>query len=272
MNTKNKVFAGLVAATAVAGVGVATMGAASAATLHPHTPVRVSVGSVELGGSALQYEQFVTVQGAGHNHGFVDYTNWAEPNTGTGVWAPEAAAHALTFFNGTPSYVHTLNAGLVLKADSNTKLEFSGTGSYPSVPWTIKGQVHRAKVSFTITYNAPSTYSVKASGLIAADGSASGTAKGSDGQALTWTMPAKSFGEVMQFTTRVTSDKVNVGTRTDTFTWTVPASAPAGIAGLKVTVKVHEGRHGLASDTYAHGVTGGPLSGYPIEAGSLYIP
>ena len=266
----------IIAGVALAGAAIAVpAAAASAATVHPAAPPKISVGSIEMG-SPLQYASFVTIQGAGHNHGYIDYTNWTLANPGSGVWAPESAAHALTFSNGT-AYVHTLNSGLVLKADSNNKLEFSGTGEYPAtsstpaVPWTIKGQVKGDKVSFTIAYNAPSTYSVKASGLIAANGSVSGKARGSDGQNLTWTMPAGSFGEVMQFTTRVTSDKVNVRTRTDTFTWTVPASAPAGVAGLKVTSVVHEG-HTQAGDTYKHGVLPGPLSNYPVLAGHVYIP
>jgi hypothetical protein len=28
----------------------------------------------------------------------------------------------------------------------------------------------------------------------------------------------------------------------------------------------------LLSDSYAHGVTGGPLTSYPIEAGKIFIP
>lgn len=274
MSIKNKVFAGLVAATAVAGIGVTTMGAASAATVHPHALPKISVGSIEMG-TPLQYASFVT--STGHNHGYIDYTNWQQPNRGTGVWAPETAtAHALTFTYAGGTYAHTLNAGLVLTAKSNTRLAFTGSGEYNGggYPWTIKGQVKGDHVTFTLKTTPASIlpgYVMHATGTIAADGSVSGTSSDSLSRTQPWTMPAGSFGEVMQFTTPVTSDTVNVFTRTDTFGWTVPASAPAGIAGLKVVSVVHEGAT-QAGDTYSHGVPPGAQQNYPVLAGKVFIP
>jgi len=40
----------------------------------------------------------------------------------------------------------------------------------------------------------------------------------------------------------------------------------AGLAGTKVTVKVHDGGWGARHDTYRHGVTGGPLGKYRSSA------
>jgi len=54
--------------------------------------------------------------------------------------------------------------------------------------------------------------------------------------------------------------------------FTIPASVP-GLAGTKVTVKVHDGGRGSAHDTYAHGVTGGPVTSYQIIGGpGITIP
>jgi hypothetical protein len=41
----------------------------------------------------------------------------------------------------------------------------------------------------------------------------------------------------------------------------------AGLGGTPVTVKVHDGGWGARFDRYAHGVTGGALTRYPIVGG-----
>jgi hypothetical protein len=283
MNTKSLLTKAALTAGAIGILAGAGATAASAATTTPaayRAPVRVAVGSIELGGP-LQYDTFVALQGFGHNHGYVNYTNFNYPETGSGVWVPAGETSpsqvtspiALTF-NG--SYVHTLNGGLVLKALSNDRLAFTGTGSYntdPSAyPWTIKGQVKGDKVSFTIVYGGTGNpgYKVVAKGTIASDGSVSGTAatfnkNGTPAGPLTWAMPAGSFTSVLHIVTPIRSDRFNVGTRTVTYTW---SGAPA--AGI-VTSKVHEGRT-QAHDTYAHGVLPWSLTSFPVLAGHLQIP
>ncbi len=253
--------------TLAAGVAAATAGAASASTLsHPPVP-REAVGSVELG-NPLQYETFLALQG-GRFHGDVDYTNWTYAEPGSGVWAPAAGPHGLVFTYQGSQYAHTLNGGLKLVAMSPERLAFSGSGEYngqAGASWAISGQVTKAAFKATITYNGTLQpgYKVTLTGKVAKDGSVSGTAQSSQGQALTFTMPAESFVSVLHYIAPVQSAQVQ---RHDaTFRFTIPASVP-GLAGTKVTVKVHDGGPGRAHDTYAHGVTGTQLSPYPIIGG-----
>jgi hypothetical protein len=279
MNLKTRVFAGLIAASAVVGVAGITAGAASAA------PLKVAVGSVELS-SPLQYTKFVAIQHAG-SHGAIDYTNFTYGENGSGVWAPAGETlpaqttlpdNALTFSNGT-AYVHTLNGGLHLTATSTDQLSFTGTGKYSgsSQTWKITGKIKDSKVTFEIKYDG-STYVVDAAGTIASNGSASGTAKGSDGQNLTWTMPAGAFVQVLHIKAPVSHVKVNLGARNASFRWTVPASGPfavpAPLGGTIVVSQVHDGNlPGNGGDTYSHGVLGGAQQNYPVTGGpGIYIP
>ena len=150
------------------------------------------------------------------------------------------------------SYNHTLNgATLHLIALSNDRLAFSGTGYYNPGPytWTIRGQIIGGnKVKATIVYN--TGYKMVMTGAIASDGSAAGTAVSntSPPQALTWTMPAGSFFSVLSYSARVQSDQI--AGRNATFTFTIPNSVP-GLAGIKVTDKVHDGGFGPRHDRFA---------------------
>ena len=79
-------------------------------------------------------------------------------------------------------------------------------------------------------------------------GSVSDTAESSQHQALTFTMPAGSFASVLHYIAPIRSAQVQ---RHDaTFQFTIPASVP-GLAGTKVTVKVHDGGHGARHDATA---------------------
>ena len=59
------------------------------------------------------------------------------------------------------------------------------------------------------------------------------------------------------------------------FVFTIPQSAPAGLAGLPIIVKVHDGGPGFAHDTYAHGVATSPHNGsvtqYTITSGDITV-
>ena len=62
--------------------------AATPASAHVRPPApHVAVGWMELPGGALQYEQFVALQGFGRNNGSVGYTNWNYSKPGSGVYA-----------------------------------------------------------------------------------------------------------------------------------------------------------------------------------------
>jgi hypothetical protein len=261
------------AGTAAAATGIAAVAmlsapvAASAATLTSARPA-MAWGSVELG-NPLQYEKFLAIQNGSH-HGTVDYTNFTYAEPGSGVWAPANSPQALTFTYAGTAYTHTLNGGLKLTALSPEKLAFTGSGSYngqAGATWTISGQVKGNKISYTIKYTGTLSpgYTVTATGTIAADGSASGTATSSQGQALTWTEGPGAFASVLHYVAPVSSVHVKTG-HNATFQFTIPANV-AGLAGTKVTVTVHDGGRGAAHDTYAHGVTGGAQTAYPIIGG-----
>jgi len=101
-------------------------------------------------------------------------------------------------------------------------------------------------------------------GKIAKDGTVAGAAKSSTGQVLSFTMDQGSFASVLHYVAPIKAAQVQ---RHDaSFTFTIPPKA-GSLAGLKVTVKVHDGGWGAKHDTYRHGVKGGPLAKYPIIAG-----
>ena len=97
-------------------------------------------------------------------------------------------------------------------------------------------------------------------GLIAADGSVSGTATDSNGATLSFTMPADSAFEVLNYTAPVTWAAVYQNHNAN-FVFTIPKKAPAGLAGLCIIVKVHDGGPGYVHDTYAHGSAQAPTTG-----------
>ncbi len=262
-NKTRTIVTSAAALAVTAGLAVTTAGAASAATLPTKPLPRAAAGSVELG-NPLQYETFQALQ-SGRYHGQVDYTNWTYVEPGSGVWAPAAGPHALVFTYAGSQYAHTLNGGLKLTALSPERLAFSGSGAYNGggITWKINGQVAGGKISATIAYNGQS-YKVYLTGKVAKDGSVSGTARSSTGQALTFTLPAGSFASVLHYIAPVQSAQVKG--HDATFRFTIPASVP-GLAGTKVTVKVHDGGFGARHDTYAAGITGTTLSPYPIIGG-----
>ena len=232
---------------ALAGGVAATTAASASASVHQ--PRAVAAGSVELA-SPLQYESFVALQGFGHNHGYVNYTNFTYADPGSGVYAPSAGPQALVVNN---AYNHTLNGGLKLIALSNNRLAFSGTGYYNasvSDTWTIRGQVNGNQVKATIAYGSWSPgYKAVLTGTIAADGSVVlGTGLDTNGTHLTWTMPKGSFFSVLSYRTPVKSDSINPRTRNATVTFIIPAGHP--FAGVQVTDKVHDGGWGARHDRF----------------------
>jgi len=255
-------------AAAAAAVAVTTAGAAGAASMpaYHHQPAQ-AIGRVELG-NPLQYETFLAQQ-QGRYHGWVDYTNFTYTQPGSGVWAPAAGPHGMTFMYGGQKYSHTLNAGLKMWALSPERLAFTGSGAYvdnAGVTWVIKGEVNGAKVTAIITYTGTVDhgYKVFMTGKIAKDGHVAGLAKSSTGQVMPFVMDQGSFASVLHYVAPIKAAQVQ---RHDaSFTFTIPAKV-AGLAGTKVTVKVHDGGWGARHDTYRHGVTGGQLAQYPIIGG-----
>jgi len=251
-------------ALALGGTAVATAGGASAVQLRQHHIVQVAAGSVALA-NPLQYADFVAVP-RGHFHGSVDYTNFTYPASGTNVWNISGAT-AITFTAGTTDYQHSLSV-TSLTATSNHSTTFSSTGAYGTqYTWDINGSVNWNRVKFTIKYN-NSTYAVTGYGQIGPDGSVQGTATDTNNTALTFTMPAGSAYSVLNYRAPVTW--ASVRHHRAAFTFTIPNTAPAGLAGLDILVEVHAG--GVYSGgSWAHGVAPGPVTNYPITSGYIRV-
>lgn len=258
-------------ALAVAGGSVATSGAAVAAPKAPGPAI--ATGSIALA-SPTQYEVFTAIPGHGRYHGYVDYANFTYPVTApvhTNVWNI-TGTHALTFYVGTTPYAHTVDVATLTPLSTHS-YRFTGTGSTTGYTWTITGTVNWNAVSFVIAYNG-STYRVTAHGLIKPDGSVTGTAVDTSKVALTFTMPAGSAFQVLRYTAPVTWAAVYAH-HNASFVFTIPKGMPAGLAGLRIIVKVHEGGPGFKHDTYAAGVAtsphNGPVTYYPITSGYIFV-
>jgi hypothetical protein len=257
-------------ALAVAGASVVTAGAASA---HP-VPVPKAAGSVALAHPG-QYVTFKAQAGHGRYHGWIDYANfmYRAPFAHTNVWNIGRASQ-LTFTVGSAAYNHAMKVSTVTPL-STTMTQFSGTGKYSGTEaytWTINGTVRYDHVSFKIAYDQGS-YSLTATGVIARDGSVSGTATDSNSVTLPFTMPAGSAFQVLRFQAPVSW--AAFGRHHDaTFGFTVPR-IPVRLAGLHMIARVHDGGPGFTYDTYAQGVAFwghfGKVFPYQITSGNIFV-
>jgi hypothetical protein len=257
---------------AVAGLAlVAIMAPPLAGASVTMRPAPSTTGSVALSGP-VQYVNFAAFS-HGRHHGWITYTNFTYPAGNSNVWNI-SGTHALVFAG---TYAHTMNITTITPL-SPQATRFSGTGSWnadPSYTWTVRGMVRWNAVSFSITYTGTNAgYWVRGHGLIAADGSVSGTAVDSNGQKLPFTMPAGSAFQVLSYHAAVMGAVIRG--HDARFEFTIPAGEPAGLAGLPIVVKVHDGgfRNGRA-DTYGHGAAtswcNGTVTQYPITSGNIAV-
>ena len=102
---------------------------------------------------------------------------------------------------------------------SPDQLAFSGTGSYNGggITWKITGRVTDARLKAVIAYDGH-PYKVTLTGKVARDGSVTGTAISSTGQALTFTMPAGTFVSVLHYVAPIRSDQIRRHDATFQFT------------------------------------------------------
>ncbi len=185
----------------------------------------------------------------------------------------ENQVHGLVFAG---TYAHTMTVTTVTPLSTHST-RFSGTGTYntdSSHTWTVTGTVSWNAVSFSIVYTGTNAgYRVSGHGLIAPDGSVSGTALDSNGLTLPFTMPAGSALQVLRYQAPVTWAVISG--HNASFGLTIPGYAPAALAGLPIVVKVHDGGPGYQNDTYAHGVAtswhNGPVTQYPITSGNITV-
>jgi hypothetical protein len=221
--------------------------------------------------------QYVTFAAFGHtmHHGWVDYTNFTYPDPGTHVWNI-SKANTIVFTTGSRTLTHSMTVSRI-KPTSPDSSRFYGTGaSATSQPWTVTGGADWSKIWFTIRYTgADAGYRVSAHGRIAADGSVSGTARDTNNLAFSFTMPAGSAFQVLHYRASLTCAVV-LRHHNARYAYTIPRYAPAGLAGLRIVAKVHDGGWpGWKRDTYAHGVAtswcNGPVTRYPITSGNIVV-
>ncbi len=265
----------ILASAAVAFVAVGgSLGAAGAATAAP--PIPTASGHVALAGPVshpwtgpLQYASFNVF--AGRYHGWIDYANFDYPAFGTHVWNVKGM-HQLVFTVGTSTYTHTMMVTTITPLSTHST-QFFGTGYYntdKSYTWTVSGMVSWDAISFKIVYTGTNKgYTVSGNGVIARDGSVSGTASDSSGNTLSFAMPKHSAFQVLRYVAPV---KWAVIKRHDaTFFYTVPRGTPWRLAGLPIVVRVHDGGPGFIFDTFAMGRFFGPVIQYKITSGDIFV-
>ena len=131
-------------------------------------------------------------------------------------------------------------------------------------------------------WTAPTTFTLNASGTIAADGSVTGTWNDNYALGRTGTFAIADVGdEVFSFTASPTCVQVTPGNHEAKFGFTIPAGAPSDLSGRPVAVRVTDGgSSGAGKDTYQHNFAAGtgscsPLGGiysdYAITAGNLTV-
>ena len=258
-------------AVALMAVGTGAAGASSALA----RPVPAATGHVALANPS-QYVNFAALAGHSRNHGSINYANFTYPLPGTHVWNI-SGTHPLVFTVGGSTYAHTMTVDKVTPVSTHSTW-FSGTGTYvghPTYTWTVRGTVNWNAVSFSIVYTGTDKgYSLKGHGLIARDGSVSGTATDNRGNTLTFTMDKGSAFEVLRYTAPVAWAFVNRHGNAS-FGYTIPKWLPKGLAGLHIVVKVHDGGFGFKHDAFGFGVAtsrfNGPVTYYKITSGNILV-
>ncbi len=259
---------------AAAGLTTAAMilGPALPAGAHVKPPPKAT-GSVALAGP-IQYMKFAAFPRA-HNHGWVSYTNFTSPASHTNVWniggATLPANDLLVFKLGSSVYPHTMTTTLVTPLSTNATM-FSGTGVFnpnPKVTWKVTGFVFGNRISFNIVYTGTDAgYKLHAHGFIAPNGAVFGKAHDSNGKTLKFSMPAGSALQVLHYHAGLAFAKIRH--HTVLFGYTIPKSAPVGLAGLHIVVRAHDGGPGFANDTIAFGVNA-PTTSYTITSGNIFV-
>jgi hypothetical protein len=222
----------------------------------------------------------------GQTKGSVTYTNFEYADPGSGVWVPGATFNVDFGVDPSLAIVSTYEFAVdSVTPLSPTSLAFSGSGVQQSGPWhgPFTGKITGSTISFTLQeINGAENYTLNETGAIDATGAVAGTWTDNYGGGRTGTFSIADVGdEVFSFTTTPTCVVVNATTKTAKFGYTIPAGAPAELAGKPVAVKVTDGGSSGVYDTYEHNFATGqnsclPAGGayqpqYPITAGNLTV-
>lgn len=221
--------------------------------------------------------------------GSISYTNFEYADPGSGVWVPAATFDVGFGVDPDPAIVATYAFTVTAwQATSPTRVVFEGTGDGPD-PWygDFTGDINGSTFSFTLLEtDGVDTFTLNASGTVDANGAVTGTwnddypSHVADSRTGTFTI-ADVGDEVFSFTTSPTCVRVNDAGTKAKFGYTIPAGAPAGLAGQPVAVKVVDGGSpGAVYDTYKHNFAtavgsclpqGGVWYEYPITAGNMTV-
>lgn len=217
--------------------------------------------------------------------GNLTYTDFVQADPGSGMWKQDDATIVLAVeYLGAPAGSHVLNIESWTVV-SPTKITFSGTG-YAGGGWTTAFEGSIVGDLFTVTMKVYGNGYGEAgdvlgpittwwSGAIAAGGIVDGTwhddwplADGVASRGGTFDA-TNEFHEVFSFSADVTCVRVKPDLDRAKFGYTIPADAPAGLAGQSVVVKVIDGGSPGTQDTYMHNFALGEGSCQPV--GDAYV-
>jgi hypothetical protein len=273
----------------LAGLFVAAI-ALPATAAQAVTTVQKATGSIVMANpkQAITFDVFETNPVKGN----VTYTNFEYADPGSGVWVP-GSAFAVTFgVDPSTDIVSTYDFTIASTTPlSPTSLSFTGNGVQQVGGWhgPVTGTISGSTLNFKLIEQNdadPLSYTLNATGTIDANGVITlGTWNDNYGGLRTGTFNIADVGdEVFSFTTAPTCVDVTTATnpKVALFGYTIPAGAPAELAGQPVAVKVTDkGQSGPLNDTYEHDYAAGqgsclPLGGdyqpqYPITAGNLTV-
>lgn len=243
-----------------------------------------TTGSVLMSG-ASQPTQYATFDAFASNpvKGNFSYTNFdpsaASLGVGSGVWVPTnfnlgfavdpstsvGATYAMTTVSFTPT--------------SPTSVMFSGTGAVtPGASWlaTFTGTVSSSTFTMAMTEinasNTAETYALFATGLVAPDGSVSGTWYDNYGLGRTGTFVIDLIGyEAFHYSVPV-AQVTSISGHTAIFSFVIAGTGSVW-DGTTIFVKVFDGgTPGAGHDTIGFSVnSGGPFTNYTISGGNLTV-
>lgn len=221
-------------------------------------------GSVSLSGPA-QYATFNNI--GGPNSGSFSYTNFTQPDPGSGVWSLPSTPVEIDFGLGGGNYPHHLTVDSLQPTGLNS-FTFTGHGSFdpdPSYTWTATGSVSGTALSMHIVYTGTQAgYTLDFTGTINPDGSVTGTSfSDSLGRTLSVSMPAGSLFQALDYTAPVSG--VTFNSASTGFNSAIPAGHVYAGTGFHIDV-TDGGSPGPGHDTYTQDGTG-----YPITSGNLVV-
>jgi hypothetical protein len=272
----------------VAAFGLMTATAAQAVAPQKATgSIRMGTGTETDPKQAISFDVFEATATAPVK-GNIAYTNFGLADAGSGVWVPAGTFNVSFEYQGLcqGNCMHSLTVTDFQQLSPNS-VSFEGTGFYvPNAAWTetFTGTIVGDQVELTLVpddggalYGWSFTDVV---GTIGAGGSISGVWDDSLLRSGTFEVAAGAASEVFSFRTTPTCVQVDPENHRAWFGYTIPAGAPAELAGQHVAVKVRDNGTPGTGDVYKHNFAEGlgsclpfgeTYTQYPITAGNLTV-